>query len=147
MIRIDYSATPKRWQTVELPDENGDLQEARIQYELLDKLDVARYRRDDLDLARSGAAFRSAGEGRASAEEAFLSDLAVRMDEREIAERAETLKARIVGWDFQDPEGNTLECSTEIKAAILRRGDWFPLLWQGLISASEGAGKKPAGSG
>lgn len=148
MIRIDFSATPKRWHTVELLDENGEPQEAKIQYTLLDKLAVTRYRRADFELAKSGSAFRAAREDSDPAiEQAFLAELVDRMDEGELAARTDLLRSHIVAWDFADTEGNPLPCSDEIKSVLLNRADWFGPMWQGLLEASEGAQKKSDKSG
>jgi hypothetical protein len=143
MIRVDFSSAPKRWHTVELPDENGEPQEAKIQYKLLDKVTVTGYRRADIELAKSGALFRSsAREDDPSIEQAFLSELVERMDESELTARTDLLRSHIAGWDFEGADGNPLPCTDEIKSALLNRADWFAPIWQGLLDASEGAGKK-----
>jgi hypothetical protein len=148
MIRVDLSAAPKRWQTIELLDENCEPQEAKVQYKLLDKLVVARYRRADIELAKSGSQFRASREtDDAAVEQAFLTELVERMDESELTARTDLLCSHIVGWDFQGIDKEPLPCTDEIKAVLLNRADWFAAIWQGLLEASEGAAKKTARNG
>lgn len=141
MIRIDLSSDPKRWQAVQLPDENGEPAEARIQYALLDRDTTASYRRAEIELAANGIGLRNQV-GDVVEERAFYAALIARLDPNSTAERHAHLMRTIRGWDFEMAEGEPLPCNDETKSAILNRADWFAPLWYGLLEASEGAGKK-----
>lgn len=146
MIRIDLSTQPKRWHTVTLLDEQGEPQEARIQYALLGRDQTAAYRRAEVELAARSVGIRNQT-GDADQERAFYETLTERMDAAEIAERHEHLMSLIKGWDFESSAGEPLPCTDEIKSVLLNRADWFAALWSGLLEASEGVGKKSARSG
>ncbi len=146
MIRIDLSSEPKRWHTVSLMDENGEPQDARIQYALLDRDTATAYRRAEVELAAGSIGIRHQTDD-VDQERAFYETLMARLDPTEIEERDAHLMRAIRGWDFESADGQPLPCDEDTKRVILNRADWFGALWGGLLQASEGVGKKSDRSG
>jgi hypothetical protein len=146
MIRIDLDRIPERWHPVSFLDEEGDPQEVRIRYALLDLDAVVGYRREQMTLALQGVGMRD-DEPDPQARQAFLEGLVARLEPEEVARRQAVLTQHLRGWEFVGPDDAPIPFEERTVAAVVRRSDLFAPLWDGLLEASEGASKKPVKSG
>lgn len=146
MIRVDLSRDPERWWPVTFLDEEGEPEEIRIRYALLDLATVAQYRREQMALALSGVG-SNADDAVPSARQAFLQALIDRLDPAELDARRAVLEDRLRGWEFVGADNQTLAFDARSVGAVVRRPGFFAPLWDGLLEASEGSAKKSAKSG
>lgn len=146
MIRVDLSRDPERNWDVTFVDEQGESQVVEIRYALLDLDAVAGYRREQMELALSSAGMRE-DDPNPAARQAFLQAVVDRLQPEQLAQRRGVLAERLRGWGLCDAQGSPLPMDSVTVSAVLRRPDLFAPLWDGLLEASEGAGKKSGKSG
>lgn len=144
MIRIDLSKEPLRWRDIELYDDEGEEQAARVQYAVLPVPEAIAYRRAQMELAAKGTGI---SEEDGASQRAFLEAVMERMSPEDIAARREMLHAKVRGWNFVDANEQPLPVTPEVLDALMDDGRFFGPLWEGLLAASESIGKKSGRSG